>query len=1259
MDLEATIVERLHKLKQWQLEQQERLLKQQQMQREILTQKQDSVYKVLEISLQELNLDESMQHTNNSNKIEVNSETDDEVLVMVHNESQNKENCAEMLHSNESYTSQDGNNFDNSIFQRQLSNEKLLKKSMPISDTKIIESSTILSPKHKKEIEQFIIDGVIPLPCNRTSISNICIDDIPVPSPKKDFHTLLEERLKDCENVPYERPNNNSAYKVKRPFLRKGEGLSRFKSNQETQLPKIRNRSRSASFSAGIQSDSKHSKNKTKSNNIKQTSKNVQLTKNTRCTNSSQKHLCLKNVPLPKKKIRSKSESNTSCIRSDNRINKVGNNVELNTSDFHSRTQKEMEEVRIFELLEEKAENSSFCSTSSTVVAFLQQSTPFKKKRGCINPDNHKVNIKQHTSPIIKNLKDLPVQKPNAYICTTTNKSDNSYCDLKPLVNQNELHSSLMKHNMHKSINPLQNGKENNKIDRSINGHAPLKNQVQSTHNVQNFYDIPNVEGDVDVSLHVRFSEYNEYKTIGLTDTSTISTESVTIQNFCDENVWNDDRSTPEMSDTETIRIPFEVSQSSAMMQDKTQNNNLKFALEQCNIQELNYKVKNIGSMKQKDDFNYNKDIHQHVYHNNDSEFSDTTDQFLDNDNEQSILNEHNTKNVTSQGTNNSHNTEELEKCIEKHNSRKIENCVDSYNNVSIIEDQKIEENLQKMNETIFKSELLKNRLLELEQEINIFRKENTALSIQRKKLQEDQRSLHKEYAEKEKYFEDNKKQAEDRLQEERKKLVREKTALENRMRDAQEKAQQSKIERQEMQNLKQELEKLRDEIHLKESRWNAAQSRHKCQVRILKMENSKLKQEIEKLQNSKKGNIRYKGKSGTFSNTKSIHQINKQLNMQFKESKKDNNSLSDDSDHKLVKSMMNNITDTIDTQNVKQDEYNCNSNKNVMNENVEKCRTSMENVKKRNLYENLIKEATSDLTDIQEQPCTSENLNESMPDLSNELKKLSRTINCIEDDSKKSSTDTNVALFTDHISPNNNVQIHVQNENVHLISPTKVSHENHDQKLMPTPSDKISSSAYMKTVPSSCQSNSNIDKQGIRQIQHPDGRVEYWYPNGNVKKIFPDQGLTKLIYYNGDVRETNKNGEVKYFYASTRTWHITMPDGLEILEFADGQVERRSHSGMIEVSFPDGSIRVLESNGTENWTLPNGTLIQTFTNGEKILTLPNGQREIHTKDHKRREYPDGTVKFIYPDGTQETQYSNGRLRLKDKDGNLLRDTYQ
>lgn len=60
---------------------------------------------------------------------------------------------------------------------------------------------------------------------------------------------------------------------------------------------------------------------------------------------------------------------------------------------------------------------------------------------------------------------------------------------------------------------------------------------------------------------------------------------------------------------------------------------------------------------------------------------------------------------------------------------------------------------------------------------------------------------------------------------------------------------------------------------------------------------------------------------------------------------------------------------------------------------------------------------------------------------------------------------------------------------------------------------------------------------------------------------------------------------------------------------------------------------------------------------GSKTIEFNNGQRELHTSQFKRREYPDGTVKTVYSNGHQETKYVSGRIRVKDKDGNILMDT--
>lgn len=84
-------------------------------------------------------------------------------------------------------------------------------------------------------------------------------------------------------------------------------------------------------------------------------------------------------------------------------------------------------------------------------------------------------------------------------------------------------------------------------------------------------------------------------------------------------------------------------------------------------------------------------------------------------------------------------------------------------------------------------------------------------------------------------------------------------------------------------------------------------------------------------------------------------------------------------------------------------------------------------------------------------------------------------------------------------------------------------------------------------------QISSRVSKPSSnREKVYSDGRKEIWYPNGNLKKISADGSLTKMIYYNGDVKETLSDGTVKYFYAETKTWHTTYSDGLEILEFPE-----------------------------------------------------------------------------------------------------------
>ncbi|XP_049529892.1 uncharacterized protein LOC125948148 [Anopheles darlingi] len=227
----------------------------------------------------------------------------------------------------------------------------------------------------------------------------------------------------------------------------------------------------------------------------------------------------------------------------------------------------------------------------------------------------------------------------------------------------------------------------------------------------------------------------------------------------------------------------------------------------------------------------------------------------------------------------------------------------------------------------------------------------------------------------------------------------------------------------------------------------------------------------------------------------------------------------------------------------------------------------------------------------------------------------------------------------------------------------TLFSAESVHQEEGPTPATPVDGVRSQRTtksigaVPDVSEVLSNLK----REIVNADGSRDIWYPNGNLKKISPDGLMIRMLYFNKDIKETNvSEGTTRYYYFKTNTWHTTYLDGLEILEFPNGQTQHRFKDGSTEVHFPNGSICTTNPNSAdiaEEWKYPDGTTMIIRKNDDKEITLPNGQVEIHTKAHKRHIYPDGTVKFVYPDGSQESRYSNGRIRLKDKDGRLVSDT--
>ncbi|XP_016059048.1 PREDICTED: centromere protein J isoform X2 [Miniopterus natalensis] len=191
-----------------------------------------------------------------------------------------------------------------------------------------------------------------------------------------------------------------------------------------------------------------------------------------------------------------------------------------------------------------------------------------------------------------------------------------------------------------------------------------------------------------------------------------------------------------------------------------------------------------------------------------------------------------------------------------------------------------------------------------------------------------------------------------------------------------------------------------------------------------------------------------------------------------------------------------------------------------------------------------------------------------------------------------------------------------------------------------------------------------NEELQG--EISHPDGKIEKVYkdgccvilfPNGTRKEVSADGKTVTVTFFNGDVKQVMPDDRVIYYYAAAQTTHTTYPEGLEVLHFSSGQIEKHFPDGRKEITFPDQTIKNLFADGQEESIFPDGTIVRVQRDGRKLIEFNNGQREVHTAQFKRREYPDGTVKTVYANGHQETKYTSGRVRVKDKDGNVLMDT--
>ena len=470
----------------------------------------------------------------------------------------------------------------------------------------------------------------------------------------------------------------------------------------------------------------------------------------------------------------------------------------------------------------------------------------------------------------------------------------------------------------------------------------------------------------------------------------------------------------------------------------------------------------------------------------------------------------------------------------------------------------------------VVSSAALREKLAQLEEEIQQFRSENAVLASLRKEREQVVDRLKKEMAE----FEHQKANELQRLEEfkaeEMKKLKKERKVFETYQKAA--RVGPDRKDREEIEMLKSQLSELQDEMKRKEQKWIASNQRLRDRVEQLEQENTELREEIRLLEHRRLQDWKpHKREPVPFAK----------------------------SDAKLAESAQ---------------------------KPAEKFPKQVERQKhiagtKNSKPEQTSKSSVCSAGDSDIKPSSQTNLNLDVSD--------------------ETLQQRNIVPKPQTISP--------------LIASTIVGDDN-----------VRSMSAARKTAPKSgIVQSMDIADRPYDQVQHPDGKVERICPdgsreilftNGTRKQISSDGQTIIVSFFNGDIKQMLPDGRVVYYYADAQTTHTTYADGLQIFQFANGQVEKHYIDGTKEIQFPDQTIKYLFVSGSAESVFLDGTIVHVESNGNKQITFPNGQKEVHTPLFKKREYPDGTTKTVFSDGRQETRYSNGRVRIKDATGVVVVD---
>lgn len=195
----------------------------------------------------------------------------------------------------------------------------------------------------------------------------------------------------------------------------------------------------------------------------------------------------------------------------------------------------------------------------------------------------------------------------------------------------------------------------------------------------------------------------------------------------------------------------------------------------------------------------------------------------------------------------------------------------------TVTEDDTMKANMADMNaKLVATSELLKERLHELEDEIEKFKNENANLAKMREEVDSERQKFYEEKNAFEQKYNEEKILSEYYLAEEKEKLTKQKQQYERYVREM--RGRLNKKEKDEVIILKNEISDLKEEIRIKDAKSTSTTARLRNQIRIMEKEKDSLQKEVEKLKKEIRRIQHSNEVTRRLTNLKYLEQINKKL---------------------------------------------------------------------------------------------------------------------------------------------------------------------------------------------------------------------------------------------------------------------------------------------------------------------------------------------------------------------------------------------